>query len=75
MLEWSKSIVFFFCFLFPDCTIGFGEPLPTNQAVPEPEPVQLATPNYSLPREEPEKILKWREEQKLRLEQKGDLDQ
>lgn len=28
--------------------------------------------NYSsLPREEPEKIKKWREEQKLRLEKKG----
>jgi len=54
---------------------GFGEPLPTNQAVPEPEPVQLATPNYSLPREEPEKILKWREEQKLRLEQKDEEEE
>ena len=27
----------------------------------------------SIPREEPEKILKWREEQKLRLELKGNL--
>jgi hypothetical protein len=34
--------------------------------------VPLAQQNYpSLPREEPEKIRKWREDQKLRLEQKG----
>ena len=43
---------------------------PEPEAV-KPELVQPAAPNYSLPREEPEKILKWREEQKLRLEQKG----
>lgn len=34
--------------------------------------VPLVQQNYpSLPREEPEKIRKWREDQKLRLEQKG----
>merc|ERR1712137_513434 len=54
---------------------GFGESQEFNQAVPEPEPVQPAAPNYSLPREEPEKILKWREEQKLRLEQKDEEEE
>jgi len=52
---------------------GFGESLETNQA--EPEPVHQVTPNYSLPREEPEKILKWREDQKLRLEQKDEEEE
>ena len=66
MLIWAKSIVFSFHIVL---TKGFGESLETNQA--EPEPVHQVTPNYSLPREEPEKILKWREDQKLRLEQKG----
>merc|ERR1711926_60561 len=54
---------------------GFGESQEFNQAVPEPEPVQPAAPNYSLPREEPEKILQWREEQKLRLEQKDEEEE
>lgn len=71
MLKWSKSIVFFCLFSCSNYIAGFGESQEFNQAVPEPEPVQPAAPNYSLPREEPEKILKWREEQKLRLEQKG----
>merc|ERR1712127_40582 len=52
---------------------GFGESLETNQA--EPEPVHQVTPNYSLPREEPEKILKRREDQKLRLEQKDEEEE
>merc|ERR1712071_496425 len=52
---------------------GFGESLEPNQA--EPEPVHQVTPNYSLPREEPEKILKWREDQKLRLEQKDEEEE
>jgi len=47
---------------------------PEPEAV-KPELVQPAAPNYSLPREEPEKILKWREEQKLRLEQKDEEEE
>merc|ERR1712179_206371 len=42
---------------------GFGESQEFNQAVPEPEPVQPAAPNYSLPREEEEKKKKEMKEQ------------
>lgn len=48
--------------------LGFSAaPASIVESSPAPAPV------YSLPKEEPEKIKKWREEQKLRLEKKGTL--
>ena len=57
-------------YFFKSCllnNIGFASNGPVAAAS-----VPLAQQNYpSLPREEPEKIRKWREEQKLRLQKKG----
>lgn len=49
---------------------GFSAaPAPVVESTPAPAPV------YSLPKEEPEKIRKWREEQKLRLEKKDEEEE